>query len=186
MNSQIILASLKARPVRTAVSVLAVALEVTLILLLVGLTTGIVEETAKRPSGVGADIIFLAPDSSVILALNTAVMDAEIAGKIAEVEGVQAVAPVLTLTNPGGGYNVIYGIDPMTFDAASGGFTFIDGKMFSSPDEVVVDDWYADDERKGIGDEITLLNHKFKIAGIVQNGKGARIFIPKATAETMG
>ena len=43
-----IIAGLAARPVRTLVSVLAVALEVTLILVVVGLTTGISTETAKR------------------------------------------------------------------------------------------------------------------------------------------
>ena len=56
MKRQMILAGLKARPVRTIVSVLAVSLEVILILVIIGLTTGISEETGKRTEGVGADI----------------------------------------------------------------------------------------------------------------------------------
>ena len=67
MNKQIIMASLRARPVRTAVSILAVALEVTLILVVVGLTTGITSETGKRVEGVGGDIMLQAPNSSIII-----------------------------------------------------------------------------------------------------------------------
>ena len=185
MNVQIILASLRARPVRTAVSVLAVALEVTLILLLVGLTTGIVNETATRPAGVGADIIFMDANSSYFIALNSSVMPIEVGDRIREVEGVSAVAPVHSVTNPGGGFNVVYGIEPESFNAASGGFVFRDGRMFSSPDEAIVDDLYAPDRNVKLGSVITLLNRKFTVTGIVENGKGARIFIPIATAQEL-
>ena len=57
MNKQMIIAGLKARPVRTTVSILAVALEVILILVVVGLTSGISDETGRRTEGVGADIL---------------------------------------------------------------------------------------------------------------------------------
>lgn len=185
MNMQIILASLKARPVRTGVSVLAVALEVTLILVLVGLTTGVVDETGKRVAGVGADLIFQPPDSSFVLALNTAVLPVEVKDRIAAVEGVQAVAPILTLVNPGKGLNLIYGIDPASFDAASGGFTYLEGAPFTKLDEALIDDWYAADQNLHVGSEITMLNQKFKVAGIVENGKGARVFIPIEKAQSM-
>ena len=57
MNKQMIIAGLKARPVRTTVSLLAVALEVVLILVVVGLTSGISDETGRRTEGV-APIFF--------------------------------------------------------------------------------------------------------------------------------
>ena len=90
MNKQMIIAGLKARPVRTTVSILAVTLEVMLILVVVGLTTGIADETGKRIAGVGGDIMLQAPNSSVILGMSTAVMPETLAGKIAEVEGIKA------------------------------------------------------------------------------------------------
>src|SRR5687768_13591250 len=158
MNIQIILASLRARPVRTAVSVLAVALEVILILLLVGLTTGIVDETATRPAGVGADILFMDANSSYFIALNSGVMPVEIADLIRKVEGVAAVEPVYSVTHPGGGFSVVYGIEAESFNAASGGFRFIEGEMFATPDQAVVDDLYASDENVGVGYAIMLLN----------------------------
>src|SRR5262245_56829758 len=123
MNKKIITASLAARPVRTTVSILAVALEVTLILVIVGLTYGISTETGKRIEGVGADIMFQPPNSSLILALNNSTMPVSLGDKIREVEGVKAVSAVQTLVNAqGAGLEVIYGIEPEAFKEVSGGF----------------------------------------------------------------
>jgi putative ABC transport system permease protein len=36
-----------------------------------------------------------------------------------------------------------------------------------------------------VGQRINLLNHNFRIAGIVEHGKGARMYIPLATAQDM-
>src|SRR5262245_38970887 len=110
MKKQMIIAGLAARPVRTIVSILAVALEVTLILVVVGLTSGISNETAKRTQGVGADIMFQPPNSSLFLAINNATMPVAIEDKIREVPGVKAVAPVQTLVNSSSGLEIIYGI----------------------------------------------------------------------------
>jgi hypothetical protein len=60
------------RPVRTLLSVLAIAVEVTMILTLVGLSYGTLDATARRTRGVGADIIIRRPGSSII-GLSTAV-----------------------------------------------------------------------------------------------------------------
>jgi hypothetical protein len=61
------------RPVRTLLSVLAIAVEVTMILTLVGLSYGTLDATARRTRGVGADIIIRPPGSSII-GLRTAPM----------------------------------------------------------------------------------------------------------------
>ncbi len=49
------------RPIRTIVSVIAVAVEVALVVLIVGLTSGLLQETAKRIEGIGADIMVQPP-----------------------------------------------------------------------------------------------------------------------------
>ena len=143
MNKKMIMAGLAARPVRTTVSILAVALEVTLILVVVGLTSGISYETGKRTEGVGADIMFQPPNSSLILAINNSTMPIALENKIKEVEGVKAVAPVQTLVNSSSGLEIIYGIDPQKFDAVTGGFIWHKGGYFKATDEIVVDDVYA-------------------------------------------
>ena len=63
MVNRLILANLAARPVRTVLSVTAVAVEMILILLVVGLTHGMLEESANRTVGVGAEIM-VQPQSS--------------------------------------------------------------------------------------------------------------------------
>jgi putative ABC transport system permease protein len=180
-----ILAGLAARPVRTTVSIMAVALEVILILVIVGLTTGITNETGKRVEGVGADIMFQAPNSSAILAISNSTMPLALEDKIREVEGVKAVVPVLLMVNSSSGLELIYGIDPQKFSDVSGGFIWHKGGMFSGIDEVVVDDIYARARQVDVGDEVELLNHKFKVAGIVEHGKGARLFVSVETAQEL-
>src|SRR5262245_54837927 len=185
MNRQMIVAGLKARPVRTTVSVLAVALEVILILVVIGLTNGISNETGKRTEGVGADIFLQPPNSSLLLALSSSTMPVALADKLREVEGVKVVAPVQTLVNASAGLEVIYGIDPDTFNAIGGGFIWHSGKLFSGPDEVVVDDIYATAKHVGVGDSVELTGHTFKVAGVVEHGRGARLFISLKGMEEM-
>ena len=67
---EFILRNLFHRPLRTLIAVLAVAVEVTLVVIIVGLTSGLLTETAKRIEGVGADIMLQAPSSSVFLAFS--------------------------------------------------------------------------------------------------------------------
>src|SRR5262245_24538360 len=172
MNRQMILASLKARPVRTTVGVLAVALEVILILVIIGLTTGISTETGKRTEGVGADIMLQAPNSSLILALSQSTMPVSIGEKLRQFDGIKAVAPVQTMVNQGAGLEIIYGIEPESFGAMSEGFLWHKGGMFKGPDEVVVDDLYAQARHVTVGDKVELVGHTFTVSGIVEHGKG--------------
>ncbi len=44
------------RPVRTLLSILLIAVPVTLILMLIGLSHGVLEDNAHRTEGIGADI----------------------------------------------------------------------------------------------------------------------------------
>ncbi len=176
MNKEMIIAGLKARPVRTAVSILAVALEVVLILVVVGLTTGITTETAKRTAGVGAEVTVQPPNSSMFLALTNNTMPVALADEIRKLPDVQAVAPVQVLMNSQDGIEIVYGIDPVTFDAVTGGFSWHQGSLFKSPKEIVVDDLWAKAKSAKVGDTVELLNEKFNVAGIVEHGKGARIF----------
>jgi len=186
MNTQITFASLKARPVRTAVGVMAVTLEVVLILMLVGLTNGTINETGRRVEGVGAEVLLKPENSSFFLGMNPAILPIkELGGDLAKVDVVQAVAPVVTQMDISGGFTVVYGIDPPSFDAVSGGFRILEGRMFSAPDEAVIDDWQAGTKMISIGQRVSILKHTFTVTGIVENGKGARIFVPIHTAQEM-
>src|ERR1022692_2253516 len=115
MIRQLVINNLLHRPIRTIVSVVAVAVEVSLVILIVGLTSGLLEETAKRIEGIGADIMLQPPSASVFLAFSGAPMPIAIGQKLREMKYVQAVAPVLLQFSSSGGVDIIYGIDPKSF-----------------------------------------------------------------------
>ena len=95
MIRQLVVNNVLHRPIRTIVSVIAVGVEVALVILIVGLTSGMLQETAKRIEGIGADIMLQPPSASVFLAFSGAPMPIKIADKLRELNYVQAVAPVL-------------------------------------------------------------------------------------------
>src|ERR1700739_5175864 len=87
--------NLGVRPLRSALSVMALALQVFLVLLIAGLTSGALADWRTRAQGVGADIIVQPPGSSIFFALSSAMMPQDLADKIAGLPGVRQVAPVL-------------------------------------------------------------------------------------------
>jgi putative ABC transport system permease protein len=173
------------RPIRTIVSVLAVAVEVTLVIVIVGLTSGMVQETAKRIEGVGADVMLQPPSASVFLAFSGAPMPIRIGDRLLQLKYVQSVAPVLLQFNSSGGIDVLYGIDPNSFRAVSGGFVFLQGHDMAGPDDVLVDDVAARSKNITVNSTYRLLDHDFRVAGIVEHGKGARIFVPLQTLQDL-
>ena len=174
--------NLGARPVRSTISVVAIALQVFLILLIVGLTSGVMSEWGKRVEGVGADILVQPPNSSIFFAFSSAVMQESIGEKIVQLEGVDEVAPVLIMMDPGG-FVVVYGIDFDRFEALGKPFEFLRGRRFETPYEAIADDRVAGSRKFKVGDKVTLINHEFTLCGIVPSGRGARFFIPLRTAQ---
>jgi len=182
---QLIVNNVMRRPVRTVVSIIAVGVEVALVILIVGLTSGLLQETAKRIEGIGADIMLQPPSASVFLAFSGAPMPIKIADRLRELKYVQAVAPVLLQFSSSGGVDVIYGIDPKSFREVSGGFVFLEGHDMEGPDDILVDDWAAKAKNVTVGGTFRLLDHDFHVAGIVEHGKGARLFVPIATLQDL-
>jgi putative ABC transport system permease protein len=164
------------RPLRTIITVLAVAIEVTLVISVVGLTSGLMQESAKRIEGVGADVMVQPPSASVFFAFGSAPMPIAIGDKLEKLDFVQAVAPVLIQFNSVNGLDVVYGLDPKTFDEVSGGFVFHEGRDLRDPDDMLVDDVYAKSKKVKVGETLHILNHDYHIVGIVEHGKGARLF----------
>jgi putative ABC transport system permease protein len=181
----IIMRNVLHRPVRTLITVIGVGVEVTLVILVVGLTTGLLTESAKRTEGVGADIMVQPPSASIWAAFSGAPMPIAIAGKLERLHYVQAVAPVLVQFNSVNGLDVVYGIQPETFGAVSGGFVFHAGRGLEAPDDILVDDVYARGKRVEVGQTLHILGHDFHVAGIVEHGKGARLFVFLSTLQQM-
>ena len=174
--------NLRARPLRSVLSIVAISLQVFLILLIVGLTSGILADMGERAEGVGADIMVQPPNSSVFFAFSSAVMQESVARQIADLPGVDEVAPVLIVVDSAN-LGVVYGIDEPRFEGLSKGFHFLSGHGLEQPNDALADDLAARSRHLHVGDAVTLLNHPFHLAGIVMHGKGARFFIPLRTAQ---
>jgi putative ABC transport system permease protein len=185
MIGRVVLANILHRPLRTLVSILAISVEVALVVIIVGLTSGMIQETAKRIEGVGADIMLQPPSASIFLAFNGAPMPIRIGDRLRQLRYVQTVAPVLLQFNSTGGIDIVYGIDPETFRAVSGGFVFLQGRDMDGPDDLLVDDWAARSKNLKVGDTFRMLEHDFHVAGIVEHGKGARMFVSLATLQEL-
>ena len=186
MENKIVMANLLHRPIRTAVSVLAVGVEVCMVMLVVGLTTGLVNDTARRVQGVGADLLVQPPGASMFLAFGTAPMPIKIGDHLLDLPHVQAVAPVLLQFNSSKGINTVYGIDMQSFDRVTGGFVFHGvGSPLQNPYDILVDDLHAQANHLKVGDKVQLFDHELTVVGIVEHGKGSRLFIPLATAQEL-
>lgn len=185
MMNKMILANVAHRPVRTLISVLAVAIEVAMVMVVVGLTSGLLQESAKRVEGIGADVLVQPPGSSYFFGLTSAPMPIKIGDRLADLPHVLSVAPALFQMQTTGGLNVIYGIDLDSFDRVTGGFVFHAGGEFAGPYNVMVDDIYARANHVKVGQTLNLFDHPFRVSGMVEHGKGARIFVPLQTLQDL-
>jgi putative ABC transport system permease protein len=174
--------NLGVHPLRSGLSAAAIALQVFLILLIVGLTSGVLSDWRARTEGVGADIIVQPPNSSIFFSFSSAVIPEAMAAQIERLPGVQEVAPVFIVMDVQY-LGVIYGIDYQRFNALSDGFTFLSGEPLSAPNDAMADDLAAAGRNLRVGEKLTLMNHEFDLKGVVVHGKGARFFVPLKTAQ---
>lgn len=179
MMNQMIIANLRRRPMRSLVSVVAVAIEVVLILVLVGLVNGMVNDHRSRIEGMGADIVVRAGSGAVFGELSGNTMPIKIAGVLARVPGVRAVAPVAYKLLPG--LEAVGGIDLEDFNQVSGGFHMIAGRLFQpGAHEVIVDDIEASSKHYHVGQTLPMFGEPFQIVGVFEHGVGSRVFMDRA------
>ena len=183
--NRMILANLVHRPFRTLISVVAVAVEVTLILLIVGIMLGMLNDGKQRQAGIGADIMVQPPGSSLLMGVSGAPVSIKVADKLRKLPHVTAVAPVVTQLTISVHTEVLDGIDLASFDAVTGGFRYLAGGPFEQPYDMLVDDLQAANDHLKVGDTVQALNHPFRICGIVEHGKGARKFVPITTLQDL-
>jgi putative ABC transport system permease protein len=180
--NKLVISNLGHRPVRTALSVLAIAVEVTMILTLVGVSYGTLDSTSERARGVGADIM-IRPQGSSIIGLSTAPMPDSLVPLIAKQSHVaQAIG---TVVQPLGGFDSITGLDIDSFTRMSGGFNFLAGGPFQSDEEVIIDEYYAREKHLHVGGKALIANHEWRVAGIFESGKLARVCARMSVVQDM-
>jgi putative ABC transport system permease protein len=213
MNS-LIVANIRQRPLRTAISVIGVALGVILIVLFVGLARGMMRDSAERQSNVDAEIRFLSA-GNYSLAANPLMLPAAYAKAILEgvrpgpedadvepkppIEGVAAVSPVgeWVQSSVGGiGFEIVDGIDYASFIKTTQiriveGRALGDGRTQGSEYEAIVDHYYVENNKGTdgrpvrVGSKVAVLGHDFTVVGIYEPSVLARVKIPLNTMQQL-
>jgi putative ABC transport system permease protein len=178
------------RPLRTMISVFAISIEVTLILLIVGLCMSMLNDSADRQKGIGFDVMVSPPGSSFLTGITGAPVSMKVAGKLRELPHVTAVSPIVTHFITTKRLEIIDGIDlnpksPNDFDKMGLPFRYLAGGPFQGPYDMIVDDLFAEQNHTKIGDHYDVLNQSFRVSGIVEHGKGARRYVPIATLQEL-
>jgi len=179
--NKLIFANLVHRPVRSIISVLAVAIEVIMILSISAIFMGMLNDTKQRTNGIGADLMVRPPGGSIFAGMSGAPMPIKIVDVLRTLPHVAVASPVNQKFNTAGKIDILYGIDYPSF-AAMKPFQFLAGGPFQGPNDVIVDDVFAgSDKGYHVGDTIQILSHPFRISGIVAHGKGGRKLMPLET-----
>ena len=171
MIHRLVFENLKHRPVRTLLSVVAIGVEVTLILTLVGVSRGVLSDMASRSRGTGADILIRPPESSGFTFSYT------MPEKIVNVVRAQPHVAMATGTYVKyiDSFNSITGIHLDEFNAMSGGLKVLKGRLFQDPDDLVVDEVFAKQHHLKPGAP-SISATMWRVSGIVEQGKLSRTF----------
>jgi putative ABC transport system permease protein len=180
--NQLIIANLLHRPIRTLLSVLAIGVEVTMMLTLVGVSYGTLHGAARRARGVGADVLVRPPGTGV-LSLSTAPMSEGLLNYFMKQPHVTFATG--TMIHPLGGFDSLTGIDVEQFNQLSGGFTFLHGGPITHDDDIIVDEYYAREKGLKVGSIVPLVNRQWRVAGIYESGKLARICVKLAVIQDL-
>ena len=171
--------NIRFRPMRTLLSVLLIGVPVMLILTLVGITHGFMDDSRRRAAGVGADIIVRPPGSAYGTG-TSAPIPPKLVAKLLELNPHIKQATGVVQVTTGKLFNVLTGLDMPAFNRMSGGFIFVKGRTFQQPREILVDTSYAAEQHLEPGSKVKLMNKEWTVCGIVETGKAGHLFVPIA------
>jgi putative ABC transport system permease protein len=184
MMNKMVVANLVHRPTRSLIATSAIALEVTMILLVVALFYGLLNGSKESQLGVGADLMVMPPGASSLIGMSGAPISIKVGDVLRRVPHVVSAVPVVWwfTSKP---VEIIYGIDLASYDTLPPKFSYLSGGPFQGPYDVIVDDFFAEMSHLKVGDPIEILNHQFRISGIVPHGKGCRKCLPMPTLQDL-
>jgi putative ABC transport system permease protein len=167
-----------------------------MILSIVGIFMGMLNDQKQRTNGIGADLMMRPSNTSTMNGVSGAPMPVNFAVPLRKLPHVEVVSPAILNLSTVGNLEIIFGIDYESFSALKP-FSFLSGGLLKGPDDVLIDDVLAKSggtilvngvqtHSNGplhVGDSIPVMGHPFRISGIVEAGRGGRKLIP---IDTMG
>jgi putative ABC transport system permease protein len=181
--NKLIFANLLHRPLRSIISISAVAIEVIMILSIVGIFMGMLNDQKSRTNGIGADVMMLPSNASFFNGASGAAMPVKDEEALIKLPHVIVVSPAIQKISTNGSVEILYGVDYKSFDALKP-FVFVAGGPFQGPNGAIIDDIFAANRNPAtqkpyaVGDTTDVLGQPFRISGIVEPGKGGRRLIP--------
>ena len=170
------------RPLRSLLSALLIAIPVTLILTIVGLSEGMVEESKQRTRSTNADIMIRPPGTSIVGFSGAPMNEKLVEWARKQPHVVLATGVIIQIIN---GLTTVTGVNLDEYTKMSGGFDYVEGGPFQKPNDILIDDDYAAERKLHVGDTINVLNHNWRIAGIFAHGKLARIILPMQVVQDL-
>jgi putative ABC transport system permease protein len=153
---------------RLVISVGGVSLALLLILSLDAIFNGVEQQITAYINNSGADI-FVSQSSVQNMHMASSSLPVSLTEKVMDIPGVQAVTPILYLPNMvviGDERNLAY-IIGLPEDALMGGaWQVSSGSAQPRRGEAIIDHNVGEKSNVGLGDEVEILGHKFKITGL--------------------
>jgi len=183
VTARLVIENLKHKPMRSLLSVFLIAVPVTLILCLVGLSHGMLDDSARRARGIGADV-WVRPPGTSVLTLSGAPMREKLVDVIQHEPHVALAIGMIVFNVTG--VSFVSGIDLARFNQMNGGFKYLEGGPFRGPDDIIVDEYYAQQHKLHAGDHVSdILNHRWHVCGIAEGGKLAHLVVPMRTLQDL-
>jgi putative ABC transport system permease protein len=180
MLNRLVIENLKYRWVRTLLSALVMGVQIMSILTLIGLSKGLLEDSANRAKGTGADI-FLKPGTQGTFSFSTGQVPEKFVAFVAKQPNVAQAVGVLSQNLEV--ITTISGVDIADFARLNGGFHYLEGGPPNGPDDLLVDEYYARQNHLRIGQDVTLMKRVWHLSGIVQGGMLSHLIVPLTTLQ---
>jgi putative ABC transport system permease protein len=90
-----------------------------------------------------------------------------------------------TMVQPLSGFDTVTGLDLEDFRRLNGGFHFLAGGPLVNDDDMIVDEYYAKQKHLRVGDAVNLMGHDWKLVGIFESGKLARVCVKLGVLQTL-
>ncbi len=182
MINKLVIENIKYRLVRTLLCALVIGVQVMLILTLIGLSRGMLEDNANRAKGTGADI-FLKPGAT--MSFSAGQIDAKFVQFVHKQPHVKLAVGGLIIPVPGELLTAVNGVDIAEFTQMSGGFRLQKGQPPSEPNDLLVDEYYAQQHHINVGQNYQLLNRDWRVTGIMDGGVLGRLVVPLKTLQEL-
>ncbi|WP_420238925.1 ABC transporter permease [Telmatobacter bradus] len=179
--NKLVFANLLHRPLRSVISIFAVAIEVVMMLSIIAILMGQLTGQKRMNNGIGADLMVRPGNATFLNGVSGAPISVKLTEVLAKVPHVTVASPVFTNLSMTDQLEVLWGIDYASYSKLSP-FVYLEGGPPQGPYDLIVDDVYAlTGGGHHVGETVSVMKHPFRISGIFEHGKGGRKLIPITT-----